>query len=72
MATSVVELAVSIENINGKDLDALREEFTVATEAGTVTPIVEPTIATETPAECQQSTHDARQRVVDLCLEKNI
>ena len=55
-----------------KDAEAILEEFTEKSEAGEVTPVVEETIAADVPEQCQGSTHDARQRLIDECLELNI
>ena len=55
-----------------KDDEAILADFTEKSEAGLVEPIVEETIASDVPEQCQGSTHDARQRLIDECLELNI
>lgn len=54
------------------DEEAILAEFTEKSEAGLVTPVVEETVAQDVPEQCQGSTHDARQRLIDECLELNI
>ena len=50
----------------------LKEDFTTESGAGTVTPVLDPIVVEDTPDDCQQSTKDARQKVIDTLLELNI
>lgn len=68
----VADLVMSLTELDGRDMQQLLDDFTAATEAGEVTFLGEETTAVEAPEECQQSVKDARQKVVDICLEENI
>ena len=72
MTESVAELVTSLETIGDRDLDQLRADFTQESVDGTVNPILDDAVVEEAPVDCQEATHDARQRVIDVCLEVNI
>ena len=60
-------LADSINTIDGRNLASLRTDFNEARANGFVMELTDDTEVVLTPSECQQSTHDARQDVIDEC-----
>ena len=69
---SIDSLITDIELITDRTELTLRADFEAESEAGTVDEILDDTVVEDSPAECQGSTHDARQDVVDTCAELNV
>ena len=67
--SDIASLITDIGAISDRDEIELDQEYVIATEAGEVDQITDPTVLEDTPEECQESTHDAYQNAVDACAE---
>jgi hypothetical protein len=65
-------LLESLLQIGDRDKAQLEADFEAESIDGTVNVILTDLSPIETPSECQQSTHDAYQDVIDVCLDLNI